>query len=72
MRNKITIYITLFFLSINVLLAQEKKEVTEGNKEFDKLAYIEARESYLKAASDGVNSDQLLKNLGDSYYFFLR
>ncbi|QCE41030.1 OmpA family protein [Psychroserpens sp. NJDZ02] len=69
MRNKITIYITLFFLSINVLLAQEKKEVTEGNKEFDKLAYIEARESYLKAASDGVNSDQLLKNLGDSYYF---
>ncbi|QXP60780.1 OmpA family protein [Olleya sp. HaHaR_3_96] len=69
MRNKITLYITLFFLSINVLLAQEKKEVTEGNKEFDKLAYIEARESYLKAASDGVNSDQLLKNLGDSYYF---
>lgn len=69
MKKIITICISLFFLSINVLLAQEKKAEKEGNKEFEKLAFIEARESYLKAANNGYKSDQLLKNLADSYYF---
>ena len=69
MKIIITIYISLFFLSINVLSAQEKKAVKEGNKEFEKLAYIEARQSYLRASNKGVKSAELLKNLGDSYYF---
>ena len=69
MKKIITIYISLFFLSINVLSAQEKKAVKEGNKEFEKLAYIEARQSYLRASNKGVKSAELLKNLGDSYYF---
>jgi len=69
MKKLITIYISLFFLSINVLSAQDKKAVKEGNKEFENLAYIEARQSYLRASNNGVLSDNLLKNLGDSYYF---
>lgn len=69
MKKIITICISLFFLSINVLLAQEKKAEKEGNKEFENLAFIEARQSYLKAANNGYKSDQLLKNLADSYYF---
>ncbi|WP_281847729.1 OmpA family protein [Olleya namhaensis] len=69
MKKIITIYISLFFLSINVLSAQEKKAVKEGNKEFENLAYIEARQSYLRASNKGNKSVELLKNLGDSYYF---
>ena len=69
MKKIITIYISLFFLSINVLSAQEKKAVKDGNKEFEKLAYIEARQSYLRASNKGVKSAEVLKNLGDSYYF---
>ncbi|MBL7560611.1 OmpA family protein [Olleya sp. YSTF-M6] len=69
MKKIITIGISLFFLSINVLLAQEKKAEKEGNKEFENLAFIEARDSYLKAANNGYKSDELLKKLGDSYYF---
>lgn len=69
MKNIITIYFSLFFLSVNILMAQEKNAAKEGNKEFEQLAYIDARESYLKAANNGFTSDLLLKNLGDSYYF---
>ncbi|WP_054852188.1 OmpA family protein [Olleya sp. ITB9] len=69
MKKIITIVISLFFLSINILLAQEKKAEKEGNKEFENLAFIEARDSYLKAANNGYKSDELLKKLGDSYYF---
>ncbi|HBL78896.1 MAG TPA: flagellar motor protein MotB, partial [Aequorivita sp.] len=39
------------------------------NKEFDKFAYIDAREIYLKVVEDGYVSAEILKKLGDTYYF---
>ena len=49
-------------------IAQEKA-IENGNEEFNDFAFIDAREAYLKVAEDGFVSEDLLKRLGDSYYF---
>ncbi|KAA3619055.1 MAG: flagellar motor protein MotB [Flavobacterium sp.] len=62
------ILLTLVILFTSVSFAQ-KKEVEKANKEFDKFAYIDAREIYLKVVEDGYTSAQIFKNLGDTYYW---
>lgn len=47
----------------------QKRDIQKANKEFDKFAYIDAREIYLKVVADGYESAQIFKNLGDTYYF---
>lgn len=69
MKHIIKIYLALILLVPTITSAQEKKSVKEGDKEYENLAYIDARASYLKAANSGFQSDDLLKKLGDSYYF---
>jgi hypothetical protein len=69
MKHIIQIYLALILLVPTITSAQEKKAVKEGDKEYEKLAYIDARESYLKATNEGFQSQDLLKKLGDSYYF---
>lgn len=62
---------TLFFLVLlitNVTYSQ-KREVKKANKDFDKYAFIDAREIYLKVVEDGYTSAQIYKNLGDTYYW---
>ena len=69
MKHIIKIYLALILIVPSILVGQEKKTTKEGDKEYSQFAYIEARESYLKAANTGFQSDDLLKKLGDSYYF---
>ncbi|MCB0466932.1 MAG: OmpA family protein [Aequorivita sp.] len=47
----------------------QKKDINKANKEFDKYAYIDAREIYLKVVEDGYESAEIFKKLGDTYYF---
>lgn len=47
----------------------QKKDIRKANKEFDKYAYIDAREIYLKVVEDGYKSAEIFKKLGDTYYF---
>lgn len=47
----------------------QKREIQKANKEFDKFAYIDARKIYLKVVEDGYQSAEILKRLGDTYYF---
>jgi outer membrane protein OmpA-like peptidoglycan-associated protein len=47
----------------------QKKDIEKANKEFDKFAYIDAREIYLKVVEDGYESAEIFKKLGDTYYF---
>ncbi|MGB3345109.1 MAG: OmpA family protein [Aequorivita sp.] len=47
----------------------QKRDIQRANKEFDKFAYIDAREIYLKVVADGYESAQIFENLGDTYYF---
>lgn len=61
-------------LSILVLLVtsvgfSQKRKVEKANKEFDKLAYIDARAIYLEVVEDGYESAQIFQNLGDTYYW---
>ncbi len=49
--------------------ASQMKKVKEADKKFDKLAYIDARETYLQVAHNGYKSANVLRKLGDSYYF---
>ncbi len=47
----------------------QQKDIRKANKEFDKFAYIDAREVYLKVVEDGYESAEIFKKLGDTYYF---
>ncbi len=47
----------------------QKKDIRKANKEFDKYAYIDAREIYLKVVADGYESAEIFKKLGDTYYY---
>lgn len=47
----------------------QKKQVEKANKEFDKYSYIDARDIYLKVVEDGYDSAEILKKLGDTYYY---
>ncbi|MAZ71552.1 MAG: flagellar motor protein MotB [Flavobacteriaceae bacterium] len=61
--------LTILVLLITSTGFSQKKEVEKANKEFDKFAYIDAREIYLKVVEDGYESAQIFKNLGDTYYW---
>jgi len=68
-----TILRNIFILAFIVLSTGstfgQVKDVKRANKEFDKYAYIDARQIYLKVVEDGYESAQIYENLGDTYYF---
>ena len=68
MRQYIHFIIALVLVSSSQMWAQENT-VNKGDKEFEKYAYVDAREAYLKVAEEGYQSEDLLKRLADSYYF---
>ncbi|MAP80627.1 MAG: flagellar motor protein MotB [Aequorivita sp.] len=65
--RNISIFI-LVFVTATTSFAQ-KKDIKRADKKFEKYAYIDAREIYLKVVEDGYQSAQIFKNLGDTYYF---
>ena len=68
-----TIVRNIFIFAMVVFTAgsafSQKKDIEKANKEFDKFAYIDAREIYLKVVEDGYESAEIFKKLGDTYYF---
>ncbi len=58
----------LIVITVGNSFAQQK-DIKKANKEFDKYAYIDAREIYLKVVEDGYESAEIFKNLGDTYYY---
>ena len=48
---------------------KETKQVKKAVKEFDRYAYIDAREIYLKVVDAGYKSAQIYQKLGDTYYW---
>lgn len=62
------IYIALLsFISITAI-SQERK-VAKATKQYDRFAYVDAIETYERIAKKGFKSVDMLKQLGDSYYF---
>lgn len=45
------------------------KDTKKGDKAFENLSYVDAREAYLKVHEKGFKSANLYEKLGDSYYF---
>lgn len=68
-----TLVRNLFIFALVVLSTgsafSQQKDIKKANKEFDKFAYIDAREIYLKVVEDGYQSAEIFKKLGDTYYF---
>src|SRR5690606_13567684 len=68
-----TIVRNIFLFALVVFTAgssfSQQKDIQKANKEFDKFAYIDAREIYLKVVADGYESAEIFKKLGDTYYF---
>ena len=65
-----------FFLLVSILTLlissvsfSQEKRIEKADKEFDRLAYIDAREIYLKVIEDGYESAEIYQNLGDTYYW---
>lgn len=68
-----TIVRNIFIFAFVVLSAGstygQKRDIKKANKDFDRFAYIDARQVYLKVVEDGYESAQIYKSLGDTYYF---
>jgi len=58
----------LVFLCTSISFSQTK-QIKKAEKEFDRYAYIDAREIYLKVVDDGYTSAQIYQKLGDTYYW---
>ncbi len=71
MKYLLQITLACFFIT-TLSLAQDKEDLKEqkkANKEFTDFSFIDAQEDYLKLAENGFRSIDLLKGLGDSFYF---
>jgi outer membrane protein OmpA-like peptidoglycan-associated protein/tetratricopeptide (TPR) repeat protein len=67
MKNTILYLIIASFVSSSIS-SQNFKE-TKADKQFDKLAYVDAIKTYERIFAKGYKSQEILEKLGDSYYF---
>ncbi|PVW16335.1 OmpA family protein [Marixanthomonas spongiae] len=63
-----SIFFLVLFFTVSVSFSQ-RNEIKKANKDFDKFAYIDAREIYLKVIEDGYQSAEIFQKLGDTYYW---
>lgn len=68
MKNNITIIVFGLLLSLFNVEAQERKLKT-ANQKYEEFAFIDASEIYKEVAESGYRSEELLKRLGNTYYF---
>jgi len=47
----------------------QSSKIEKANAEFDKYAYVDAREIYLKVVEDGTTSAEIYQRLGDTFYW---
>ena len=66
--KKVLQLFVVIFLVITSAHSQQRK-ISKGNKGFEKFAYVDSREIYLKVIEKGYESQDLYQHLGDSYYF---
>jgi outer membrane protein OmpA-like peptidoglycan-associated protein/tetratricopeptide (TPR) repeat protein len=66
MKNRFLIIVAIF-LSLNVF--SQSSSLTKADKDYNNYAYIDAIAVYEKVAEKGHTSSEMLKKLGNSYYF---
>uniref|UniRef100_UPI00046F2391 carboxypeptidase-like regulatory domain-containing protein n=1 Tax=Aquimarina pacifica TaxID=1296415 RepID=UPI00046F2391 len=64
-------YLTCFLVSFLVSVSgfSQERSLAKADENFDRFAFVDARKIYLQVAQNGYESEDLLKKLGDSYYF---
>jgi outer membrane protein OmpA-like peptidoglycan-associated protein/tetratricopeptide (TPR) repeat protein len=62
------LYTIVLFIASASLFAQARK-VAEAEKEYEKLAYVDAIKTYERIVENGYKSKEVLQHLADSYYF---
>ena len=67
MKNRI-IYLVVACIATMSMYSQKAKEA-KADKQYDKFAYVDAIKTYERMFSKGYKSQDMLQNLGDSYYF---
>jgi outer membrane protein OmpA-like peptidoglycan-associated protein len=65
---KISLVLLVTFISTNITYGQ-RVQLKKAEKAYEQFAYIDAQEIYLKVIADGYRSAQILKRLGNTYYF---
>ena len=61
--------LALIFVSFSSGVWAQKNKLRKAEKQSDNLAYVDAREVYLKVIEKGYTSAQVYENLGDTYYW---
>lgn len=61
--------LALIFVSFSTGLWAQKNKLRKAEKQSDNLAYVDAREVYLKIVEKGYTSAQVYQNLADTYYW---
>lgn len=60
----------IFFITmISCAVFSQDKRLARADEDFNRYAFIDARNTYLNVAERGYTSAELYKKLGDSYYF---
>lgn len=66
--KKLTLYLVIACCASISMTGQNLKEA-KADKQFDKLAYVDAIKTYERIFAKGYKSQDILEKLGDSYYF---
>ncbi|MDP5077920.1 MAG: OmpA family protein [Nonlabens sp.] len=64
--KRIFLLVTLTFTMYGIA---QKGAVNDANKQYERLAFIDAQEIYLKVVESGYENAEILAKLGDTYYF---
>ncbi len=69
MKNKITYLVVIMLTCVNSYSQKFTKTEEKGNKEYEKLAYIDAVKTYERIYNKGYKSPDMLLKIGNAYYF---
>ena len=69
MKKRLTTLTLVASLFLGNTIASAQNGMSGADKKYDKLAYFDAIKTYEKVANRGFINPELLKNIGNSYYF---
>ena len=69
MKNKIIYLVLITLTCVNSYSQKVSKTEVKGDKQYDKLAYIDAVKTYERIYNKGYKSPDLLLKIGNAYYF---
>lgn len=69
MKKRLTTLTLVASLFLGNTIASAQNGMNRADKKYDRLAYFDAIRTYEKVADRGFSSPELLKNIGNSYYF---